>query len=414
MDVILEYKNGVYVKKTITDKRKSRTNNIDKIKDYINSLTNPKEVLLSDDIKIYYENGDTLTLKKYKKVLKQEKKLRLYRGIIDLLNEDVKVTKVNFINKEGLISLVLAATILFTATGHISKNKKVEKTVEVEIEIPELTIPKENFEIEQIDEAIDESNFSYETRVSQAIYLSNNASLPLASRLNEYALSKVNNLLTSTKGQSFFKYGEQYGVDPYLLVAIALNESSLEHEKVLPGSSNYNGYAYGIMQIEKTNIGGVISATNYVEDCVDSIEITGENLQDFDTNVKVGAMIFQGYIKKYSGNINIALQAYNYGYQVMDLLLEKYAKEINQDVSSVIKNQEDNGWMKYVKDMHDNPNNYISWNYKTYGNDNYINAVLSYYVGVCSKNVVDGNIIYTDLVSGKVTTEPYNLVQNII
>ena len=55
--------------------------------------------------------------------------------------------------------------------------------------------------------------------------------------------------------------------------------------------------------------------------------------------------------------------------------------------------------MKYVSDFHNNPQDYIEWKYKTYGDENYIKKVLGYYIGTETINYdAEGNIITTDLI----------------
>jgi len=56
--------------------------------------------------------------------------------------------------------------------------------------------------------------------------------------------------------------------------------------------------------------------------------------------------------------------------------------------------------MKYVKDFHNNPQDYIKWDYKTYGDENYIQKVLGYYIGTETINYDDdGNLKNVNLIA---------------
>ena len=107
----------------------------------------------------------------------------------------------------------------------------------------------------------------------------------------------------------FTKYANQYGLDKNLVIALAAQESSGEHYGNLD-----NGCAEGIMQIEKSvHIGTTVTAYNFETGEKDSIEVTAENLQDLDTNIKVGCMILRNCIEQNDYNIPLSLQTYNFG-----------------------------------------------------------------------------------------------------
>lgn len=136
--------------------------------------------------------------------------------------------------------------------------------------------------------------------------------------------------------ETFQKYGEMYGIDYRILLALACQESSGEHERYL--SSAYP--AAGIMQIEKLIwIGNSISAYNFKTKEEDTLNITSSNLQDVNTNIQAGTMILResidktieyGYEKdkiKESDILSYSLQRYNMGSGNMVSLLEKGGKE---------------------------------------------------------------------------------------
>lgn len=129
-----------------------------------------------------------------------------------------------------------------------------------------------------------------------------------------------------TNIEYFKKYGEMYGVDPYLLVAKAAQEAGGSHYNS-DGSVKYKGAgsgAIGIMQIENTGKARTVKAYNQQSGKEDSFTATPEQLKDIDINIKWGAMYFANTIKSANYDFLVALQSYNYGSGFID-----YAKKHN-------------------------------------------------------------------------------------
>lgn len=176
----------------------------------------------------------------------------------------------------------------------------------------------------------------------------------------------------------FEKNGLNYGVPPQIMVAKGMQETSLMHRECLPGGEYYNGCAIGIMQLEK-NCNNNVSAFNYSYNDNELAKYNDNELCDIENNIKVGCMRFQRAIEKYNGNLYVAIQAYNFGEVMTDKAIELTAKEKGTDVSSILSNYQDLDWMKYIEDIHNNPNKYLSdWKYDTYGDAKYLYKVLSY------------------------------------
>ncbi len=210
----------------------------------------------------------------------------------------------------------------------------------------------------------------------------------------------VNNYINSTDYNYFKKYSKMYGVDPNLMVAIGMQESSLNHDECLPGGSFYNDCAIGIMQLEKGCI-NELTAFNYETNCYDTISITDGEKCDIDTNIRAACMLFQNAIEKYNGNIFLAIQYHNYN-NMLDVALEKTSLEANISTSNLINNYSDIKFLKYIDDIHNNPSKYLSnWQYKTYGDNEYINHVLSYCVSNQVEYMYNGEKISFDLEYGK-------------
>lgn len=176
----------------------------------------------------------------------------------------------------------------------------------------------------------------------------------------------------------FEKYGERYGVDPYLMVAIAAQESSGLHDE---HKRNYGGY--GLMQIE--NPGRTIksaTAFNVLEGREETMIINGpQDVDDVEDNIRAGAMLLAGRLKNYKYNIYVGLQAYNYGPGGIGAVLDLYGTETGKTRDEILSNPQDLGWMEYRMEVHQNPTKYFEWTSSTYGDPNYVENVMRYYIG---------------------------------
>ena len=141
----------------------------------------------------------------------------------------------------------------------------------------------------------------------------------------------------------FIKYGDMYGVDPNLLMAIAAQESSGDHYNHLSG-----GAAMGIMQIEKSVwIGHSVSAYNFETDEIDKVKITQDGLEDLETNIKVGTMIWRNRIEENNYNIPIGTQGYNYGPGNMDKVFNSFSYDTGITKGELKDDYSNADWLKY-------------------------------------------------------------------
>lgn len=109
----------------------------------------------------------------------------------------------------------------------------------------------------------------------------------------------------------FKKYGEMYGIDPYLLVALVSRES---------GGSHYNsdgsvriGAAIGIMQIERLGSSRAVTAYNQETRANETFNASTDQFSNIDTNIKWGTMYLSTQIANSGYDVLSGLQAYNYG-----------------------------------------------------------------------------------------------------
>lgn len=239
-----------------------------------------------------------------------------------------------------------------------------------------------NFVKNNIEEMI--YNFNYEYRINN---IPTNTTFSVGSSLTEYTMNRINN----NPGYDYFiKYGEMFGIDPFILMAKGLQEASLDHNSCIPGGNNYNGYGVGICQLESPD-GREIVAHNYLTGEDEVMYLTMENATNLEKNIKIGAMMFQNCLERCEGNLYLAIQSYNYSPGMMNLIISKYATTTGKNPDSIKNNLEDTGWLPLIRDVHDNPKKYVeSWKQSTYGDENYIENVLRYFIGDKTYYYLDG------------------------
>lgn len=451
MEIIIDYSNGKY-KQTIIErkpqKRVRRSNSTSKMRALVESLpSNPKLVeMRSNDIKIIYNRSNSLTLKSYKKHIDS----RLYQTILDGIDEATPIVKKVNYNKRRIAALALTtvtligsikvATSLLNNVNEVTTTQTIVNENIVENEIPKI---EQEFAISYNDvlendsetpvyEALDNT---LSNRLEQTLKVINNevtnsSITPISTKIDDYTINKINKFLNSNDGNYFLETANDFGIDPYIFLCLMMKESSLSHETTIPGGSNYNGFGVGICQLESPS-GQKITAFNYTTGEEETIYETLENAIDKKTNMKMGIMRYQKVLEKYQGNEKMALQSYNYGQGLMDLIVAIYADEIGKSFDEVVTNYNDVGWLKYVKIAHDNPIefansldeskygkfkatiNYLkNWQHGTYGDANYIAGVSNFYIGTCGDNIIGDNIVRINHLTDEVVKFPKDSLEN--
>ncbi len=415
MDIIIANVNDGFRLTMVVKNDKNRmiksTNNMDKIRSLVKSFpSNPKLIeVKGNDLKIIYNKKNAVILKDYKKNLNT----KLYKSILDNIDYSTPIVKnvkynQNLLylfkklqkNKKRVITFALATLVSTAIIGGSLLDK--EEATNDESAIESLVIDDEQEETDDIFITLaQDEDFDFEVRVKQAT----------GSAVNQYTLNKIVKFINSDDGNYFLEVANDFGIDPYIFLSLMIKESSLDHESTIPGGKNYNGFGVGICQLE-TPSGQQINAFNYSTNTTETIYETMENAIDKRTNIKMGIMRYQNVLEKYQGNENLALQSYNYGQGLIDLIVAIYANEIGSSYDQVVSNFEDTGWMKYVKLAHADPVGFVNsldqsqyskfkntisylqnWPYGTYGDDNYLAGVKSYYVGIYGQSIVDGKIV---------------------
>ncbi len=202
--------------------------------------------------------------------------------------------------------------------------------------------PAITYEIEDLDD-------SYALKQEDVTYKEKEINSMMKENINTFHFSyedrsHSDNITNAKRYEDLFnEYGNRYGIDPNLLMALASQESGGEHYNNLD-----NGPAEGIMQIEKSvHIGTTVKAYNVQTHEYESIEVTEDNLQDLETNIQVGTMILQNCLKEKNYNIPLALQTYNFGPGNMSKVLHTCSDLEEISVESMIDDPTNDEWMNY-------------------------------------------------------------------
>lgn len=279
----------------------------------------------------------------YTKAKKKNEKLKVIIENIDKLEDKIALVKKEHLGKI-VISATLAATLGITGFAFTHKDKGdvapiVYQQQAIVEEVPEYVI--DDTVVENIDTNIEEPTLdsvsndnivetnnivatnniiNAEKDYEDGVIISEeevieNTELNQMLQTDEFSFSYTDrtdyeNITNARRYEDIFiTYGNMYGVDPNILMAIAAQENCGKHYEALN-----NAYATGIMQIERSaNLNSTVNAYNVQTGQMDSIYVTQEAIEDLDTNIRIGAMIFRNKLEEYNYNIPLALQSYNFG-----------------------------------------------------------------------------------------------------
>lgn len=392
-----------------------------------------------DDLRIVYESGETLILRNY---AKNSKKYLLFREKVDQilqLSDEILIinkNKVNKINPQRIVALAISGFILFSSIGAVIsvkaeqlKNSSMQEAQELQVNMNDLALHIADTDIaingqELIDQKLVVSENSLEERLHrvqqlQSGEITNSQLVPIAQRLTDYALNRIVKFLSTEYGKYAYQYGEQFGIDPYLLVAMSMQEASLQ-----PTASG--GGSYGLYQINVPSEGKewTVSATNVITGEEETQIVSSQTVHNPELNTKIAAMMFQNNMRKYHNNIYMAIQSHNFGDGALLFIIDKYADKIGSTREEVMENYEDIGWVEEVKKFASDPHGYITdedmakfadkhgavmnglraWPYETYGHGKYIESVLSYYLGTTCQITTEKESIVMDLTDNRTMT----------
>lgn len=261
-----------------------------------------------------------------------------------------------------------------------------------------------NIAVETSDTVLKDMNYS-EEKLNEFDYKDINNYFQVGS--SPY-IQNINDFFNTEAGEYVKEYSQMYGVDPNIIAAICQQETCLDHYACIPGGAWYNGAGVGIMQIEKPEQNNTtITAYNYLTNQEDSIVVSMENAIDLEKNIQIGIMMFQENIKELNGNIYLAIQAHNYSYSMIKLML---SKNYNSDINEIINDYSDISWLNYIKDVHNNPTKYLNNDWPsncTYGDGDYISNVLRYCISdtceyYCGEEKIEINLKTSEVINREV------------
>lgn len=285
-------------------------------------------------IKEYEKNNRT------NKDSKRRRKLEIHGNI----NDKMVISRKNKAIGKKVAAFALATAISLTTAAFISKAKGEDNSnnvVKGEYVISENYDPDDSYNLveettNEMDDMINENekvfHFSYEDRTTS---------------------ENINNV--NQYDDIFQKYAKMYGLDVRLLEAIACQESGGDHYGNLG-----NGPAEGIMQIEKSaHVGATVSAYNFETQEIDYFEVTEENLQDIDFNIRIAAIDLRNALESFHYNIPQATQAYNFGIGGMNQTLAICCRNIGEIQENMEKNPTNSAWLNYREPLNMGDPNYV-------------------------------------------------------
>lgn len=169
----------------------------------------------------------------------------------------------------------------------------------------------------------------------------------------EIGTQKLNSAVKSYS-KLFKKAGDQYGVDPNLLAAICMQESSGRNLSYREDGSEYP--AWGIMQIEYTL---EKSFAEFGENTTGE-KWTLEDRLDPEKAIPFAAYLISQSLIRYDCDYMKMVQSYNFGQTVLDRIIEAVGDD----------------WLSERANAAAYATN---WQYETYGDAEYIEHVLRYY-----------------------------------
>lgn len=199
-----------------------------------------------------------------------------------------------------------------------------------------------------------------------------------------FTSDKVNNSPELKAAAEYFpimvKYSKIYGVNPYIILAMAATESSGDHEGKMQLCRTGVKAACGLMQVESPGEPGKVAGfkvKNYETGQIDSWQFPNQGnveggplkpdgtpyglrgidaVSDVDHNILAGVMEFATKLDKWGSNIYIAIQAYNYGdgdpdpnvtEKGMYAVLKRASDALGKPMEYWLENPDDLSWADY-------------------------------------------------------------------
>ena len=374
-----------YIEKMLTDKIISSK---DEEMDFIIS---PTDVL--NDLNTYQKNK----LKKKIGLIKKVSSITLGTVIlVNAISYKVPAKVLNFIKDNGIYLDV-------EAVENELENNKISENEKYAIVIPG---QEESTNIKLDDKIIEENNLLDKDTINPSCdnFIEEN----IEKNVNDYVNLCYESFLNSEEGNYLVEQANVYNVPYNLVLSIALSESSLDHYSVILGGSDYNGFAYGLMQLESPGNWSV-SAYNTVTNQIDEEIVTIEKANDIKSNIRIGTMKIRTLLDKYNNNVMLASQAYNFGEGGVDLILAKMRENSGFEKKEFYQKFDANIFLEECKSLSKNPKAYTDTlsneikeknggtiksisSYSRYGSGNYCEKVVKNCIGTSNELInISGN-----------------------
>lgn len=337
-----------YIQKVIVAQLHERINKVKEFNNNVSHQTAPNhsdEELLPDYIH--------KALIERKEKIKEIDKSSNYQANSSRQNSNIKVKRKNkYVN--GVIPIVIVGTLTLSslAGSMIVKHedvKSVRKPDTVSIQtMNESMSHNRPYESDlKIDLNVDDliSNQVYSDEISLKYDNYSQTDKAISTRLNYGFLIE--------------KYAKKCGIDPNIVLGIAIQESG-NHELGL--KSGNNG---GLMQIEIEYWRGKEITYYDFEEKENYIIKIDDNITEVENNILIGCAILQNELKTFNYNIPLAIQSYNEGYSNMSKILDRTSINTGLTKTSIINDDHCLEWLNYTDIVNT-------------GDPNYVNNVLSW------------------------------------
>lgn len=167
----------------------------------------------------------------------------------------------------------------------------------------------------------------------------------------------------------FIEYGNRYGVDPMMLVALAAVETRGHHEPPAGAHGSFgvyrsylyqgNGYsdraAIGLMQIlpppGNTTKPRTTSAYNHETGQIDKFTVTQKDLHDVDNNIRFATMLFAEELKLADYDALVGIGGYHYGRKFTFFVQNNGYDSWSQEAADAYIAAGNNGDTSYIPQM---------------------------------------------------------------
>lgn len=158
------------------------------------------------------------------------------------------------------------------------------------------------------------------------------------------------------------KYALISGIDKEIIICLLAQERGTHSSKIDDGG------AIGIGQIQvNQHLNSTLTLYNNLLGEEETFEVSMDLLKSIEGNIKTSVTILQSALKRFGGNIFLALQAYNYGEGAVNTIIKKTGLSLDE----INANYKDISWIEEVYKYSDKKGGY--------GDKNYIDNVFSRY-----------------------------------